>query len=70
MKNIDPSAMNVAAGYSYDRNADSTLAWLDRAYASRSDPDGVVHYPLFDWLRNDPRFVAFRKKYSIPEVER
>jgi hypothetical protein len=57
-------------GYSLNRNADSTLAWLDRAYASKSDALGDVQHPLFDWLRNDPRFVAFRKKYKIPDVKR
>ena len=70
MNNADNSAVYVAMGYSFNRNADSTLVWLDRAYASKSDVLGDVQYPLFDWLRNDPRFVAFRKKYKIPDVKR
>ncbi|MGZ6660991.1 MAG: protein kinase domain-containing protein [Solirubrobacteraceae bacterium] len=69
MKNVDQSAIYVAMGYAFNRNADSTLAWLDRAYALKSDEAGMVHLSLFDWLRNDPRFVAFRKKYNIPELK-
>jgi tetratricopeptide (TPR) repeat protein len=70
MKNADNSAIYMAMGYSFNRNADSTLVWLDRAYASKSDVLGDVQYPFFDWLRNDPRFVAFRRKYNIPDVKR
>ena len=70
MKNVDVSAIYVAMGYSFNRNPDSTLVWLDRTYASKSDVLGRVQYPLFDWLRADPRFVAFRKKYNIPDVKR
>jgi serine/threonine-protein kinase len=70
MKNLDRSSMYVAKGYSFNRNADSTLLWLERTYASKSDVLGDVQFPLFDWLRNDPRFVAFRKKYNIPDVKR
>jgi hypothetical protein len=70
LTNVDQSALDVAMGYTFNRNADSILVRLDRAYASKSDVLGFVQYPVFDWLRNDPRFVALRKKYNIPDVKR
>ncbi len=70
MDDLDNSAIYVAGAYSLNKSADSTVAWLDRAYALRSDVIGFVQYPLFDWLRNDPRFIALRNKHNIPAVTR
>lgn len=59
----------MAGGYAMIHNADSTLAWIDRAYAVDGDVLGVIQYPIFDWLRSDPRFIALQKKYNIPSPQ-
>ena len=70
MKQIDLTAIYIAAGYAYSHNADSTLVWLDRAYALNSDLLGYVMSPAFDFVRSDPRYLALKKKYSIPAPQR
>lgn len=69
MAHLDITANNVAVAYSLTRNADSTLVWLDRVYSVSIDALGIVNFPSFDWLRKDPRFLAFRTKYGIPDVK-
>ena len=69
MANIDVAAIYLAAGVSFARNADSTIAWLDRSFALKSDVLGSVQYPVFDRIRSDPRFLAL-KKYNIPTPRR
>ena len=62
--------ISVAAGYATRQNMDSTIVWLERAFALKSDMLGVVQYPIFDWLRGDPRYVVLAKRYDIPPVQR
>jgi eukaryotic-like serine/threonine-protein kinase len=69
-KNLGVAAIYLAAGYSYARNADSTIAWIDRSFALNSDVLGWIEYPMFDWIRSDPRYVALQKKYNIPTPQR
>ena len=69
-KNIGVAAIYLAAGYSYARNADSTIAWIDRAFTLNSDVLGWIQYPMFDWIRPDPRYIALQKKYRIPTPRR
>ena len=69
-RNADNAAIYMAAGYALIHNADSTLAWPDRSYALRSDVLGFVQLPMFDCLRNDPRFIAFRHKNQIAPLQR
>jgi tetratricopeptide (TPR) repeat protein len=69
-KDISVAAIYLAAGYSYARNADSTIVWIDRSFALNSDVLGWIQYPMFDWIRSDPRFVALAKKYNIATPQR
>ena len=69
-QNLGAAAIYVAAGYSYARDADSTMAWLNRSYEVKSDVLGLIEYPMFDWIRSDPRYPAFQKKYNIATPRR
>jgi eukaryotic-like serine/threonine-protein kinase len=64
-KRPESGAMFMAGGYALLHNADSAIAWIDRAYAVNGDVIGNIQFPVFDWLRNDPRYVAVAKKYDI-----
>jgi TolB-like protein/tRNA A-37 threonylcarbamoyl transferase component Bud32 len=66
----DTSDPYIAAAYAFARNSDSTLAWLDRVFAARSDPIANVQLPMFDWVRSDPRYIALAKKYNLPNPQR
>lgn len=55
----------AAAQYAERKQADSTLVWLDSMYIERSTLLYTVPFdPLYDFVRNDPRFVAFLQKLS------
>jgi tetratricopeptide (TPR) repeat protein len=69
-ESVRSQGMSVAYGYAFRHNADSALAWLDRAYEDKSDVLGIVQYPAFDWLRPDPRFKAIAARYGIPAPQR
>ena len=62
----DRGGIWVAAAYAMMRNTDSTLAWLDRTYAVNGDIVGFAGYPLFDFVRSDPRYAMLRNKYGGP----
>ena len=53
---------NIATGYAELRDADSTLVWLDSMYVERSMSLHTVPFdPVFDFLRDDPRYRAFER---------
>jgi len=46
---------------------DQALAWLDKAYAERSDYMAYLKLePMLDSLRSDRRFVALVERVGLP----
>ena len=58
----------VAANLAYRGDADGAFAWLDRAYAQRATSivSDMTNEPMFENVRHDPRFLAFRRKLNLP----
>jgi TolB-like protein/DNA-binding winged helix-turn-helix (wHTH) protein/tetratricopeptide (TPR) repeat protein len=58
---------DIAMVYAYRGEADKAFAWLDRAYKER-DPACVLvkAEPLFENIRNDPRYDAFLHRMKLP----
>ncbi len=63
----DDAAYQVAEIYAFRGEADSTFAWLERAYRQRdgglSDMKGD---PLLKGVQKDPRFLEFMRKMNLP----
>lgn len=56
-------ALAPASHYAELGNADSTIMWLDSAFVARSfGVRNVGADPLFDFVRNDPRFDRFLQR--------
>jgi serine/threonine protein kinase len=63
---VDPSIIAYDCAAVGDK--DQAFAWLDRAYAEKSDLVGFVKVnPEMDGLRTDPRYVALLKKIGLPQ---
>jgi DNA-binding winged helix-turn-helix (wHTH) protein/TolB-like protein/Flp pilus assembly protein TadD len=64
------SAYYVAAAYSMMGDANDTFAWLDKAYATRSN--WLIYLtidPRFDHVRQDARFAPLVRKVGLPVKE-
>ncbi len=47
--------------------SDAAMAWLERAFAERSDAMAILAvHPLLEPLRTDPRFIALERKVGYP----
>jgi len=60
------NAYVIAKGYAALGDADSAFAWLDRAWEQRTH--WLIFSPydaLFDPLRRDPRWAAFRRRMGV-----
>jgi adenylate cyclase len=59
--------MMVAAAYSFARDTDKALKWLEKAFKARR-PNMIFLGvdPTFDSLRSDPRFVSLLKRIGVP----
>ena len=61
------AAIQIAGVCAWTGEKDRAFAWLDRAYAQRDGGCGDLEWsPLFDKVRDDPRFPAFLKKLNLP----
>jgi serine/threonine-protein kinase len=61
-------AMDVAESYSRLGEADEAFAWLERAYERR---DPLAHLgvdPIWDPLRQDPRFDQLLRRLDLPQA--
>jgi len=58
---------DIAMVYAYRGDKDKAFAWLDRAFVER-DPACVLvkAEPLFDKLRDDPRYESFLHRMRLP----
>ncbi len=58
---------SVATWYACAGENDRALEWLERAYEAR-DPNmvGIGGHPLFDSLRDDPRFQDLLRRMNLP----
>ncbi len=63
---VDPA--DIAFGYAELGDKDQAFAWLDKAYAEKSDLlVWVKVIPPLDGLRSDPRYAALLKKMGLPQ---
>ncbi len=61
------AAIQIAGVFAWRGEKDRAFAWLDRAYAQRDSGCGDLEWsPLFDKVRDDPRFAALLKKLNLP----
>jgi serine/threonine protein kinase/tetratricopeptide (TPR) repeat protein len=61
------AAIQIAGVFAWRGEKDRAFAWLDRAYAQRDSGCGDLEWaPLFERIRDDPRYVAMLKKLNLP----
>lgn len=62
-------ASSIADIYCGLRDADSTIAWLERAFGERDGllPRVFLQYPYY-WLHDDPRFFALFRKMNLGDT--
>lgn len=59
-------AYQIAENYAWRNDADKAFYWLDRAYDQRDGGlDEILGNPLFDKIRDDPRFDVLLKKMKL-----
>jgi len=64
-----PDAIDVAAMYARAGDRDHAFAWLDRARENRVSRLTNVNFdPMFDGLRDDPRYDELLRKIGIPRT--
>jgi TolB-like protein/DNA-binding winged helix-turn-helix (wHTH) protein/Tfp pilus assembly protein PilF len=64
-KHLDPGVM--ATCYAALGDNDQAMAWLEKAFAERSNYVTTLKVlPVFDSLRNDPRFVDLEHRARLP----
>ncbi len=67
-RRVDP--LDVARYYALGGEADSAMAWLERAYQQRSP--FMAHLradPDYDVLRRDPRFIDLERRMKFPGIK-
>jgi adenylate cyclase len=63
---VDPA--DVACDYAEMDDKDQAFAWLDKAYAEKSNSMGYIKlWSQFDNLRSDPRYATLLKKMGLPQ---
>jgi tetratricopeptide (TPR) repeat protein len=61
---VDPGL--IAGEYIYLGEKDQAFAWLNRAYAARSNyMSSLKVWSLYDPLRNDPRFIDLERRVKL-----
>jgi TolB-like protein len=61
------SPYEVACNYSYAQEKEQALKWLERGYEARDPNMPYLCWPVFDFLRSDPRFQDLLRRIGIPE---
>ena len=65
----DVSPYYVALAYAGIGDKDGAFTWLDKALRERAGPFNELNAdPLFDPLRNDPRFLPLLRRMGVPQV--
>ena len=63
---VDPA--DIATSYADLGDKDQAFAWLEKAYAEKSNNLGYIKVvPQLDSLRSDPRYAALLKKMGLPQ---
>jgi serine/threonine protein kinase/Tfp pilus assembly protein PilF len=63
---IDPAV--IAGDYALLEEKDQAFAWLEKAYAEKSDfLISLKLWPTFDSLRSDPRYADLLKRMGLPQ---
>jgi TolB-like protein/Tfp pilus assembly protein PilF len=66
-KDADGAAYEIAQAYALRNDADSTFAWLDRAWRQHEGGvTGLLYDPFILRYKDDPRMAAFCKKVGLP----
>ena len=59
---------NIAVTYAALGDKDQAFAWLEKAFAERSDSLTLIKVdPAFDSLRSDPRFANLLLRIGFPQ---
>jgi len=66
--NISP--YDVALNYSYVQDKEQALKWLQRCYEVKEPNLPYLRWPIFDFLRPDPRFQALMRRMGLLESAR
>jgi Tol biopolymer transport system component len=63
------SAVNIASGFAVLNETDEVFVWLEKALAERDSNLTWLNVDReFDYLHDDPRFVAILKNVNLPEA--
>jgi hypothetical protein len=66
-KDADGAAYEIAQVYVLRNDAESTFAWLDRAWNQREGGvAGLLYDPFILRYKDDPRMAAFCRKVGLP----
>jgi len=60
------SPVNFALVYAALGDADSTFAWMEKAYQTRSTAIRELASVCFDSMRSDPRYPDLMKRVGLP----
>jgi tetratricopeptide (TPR) repeat protein len=63
------SPFDIASLYASAGKNDRAFEWLERAFEARDPNTPFLGYPVFDSLRNDPRFKDLLRRLNLPEPE-
>jgi len=58
----------MAAAYAMLGQPDEALTWLERAYEARDSWMIQLNDPVFDPIRQDPRFVDLLRRLDLPQA--
>jgi hypothetical protein len=61
--NISP--YDVALNYSYVQDKEQALKWLERCYEVKEPNLPYLRWPIFDFLRSDPRFQDLMRRMGL-----
>jgi TolB-like protein/tRNA A-37 threonylcarbamoyl transferase component Bud32/Tfp pilus assembly protein PilF len=61
--NISP--YDVALNYSYAQDKEQALKWLERCYEVKEPNLPYLRWPIFDFLRSDPRFQDLMRRMKL-----
>jgi hypothetical protein len=62
-----PQPPDVAEAYIFAGNNDRALDWLERGFETHSPDMPYLGLPLYDSLRDDPRFKDILRRMNLPE---
>lgn len=67
-QHVDVPSLYIAILYGQTENDEKTLEWLERGFDNYdADMPYITEIPIFDFVRNEPRFKAILRKMNLPE---